>query len=141
MQPFPTLVGLRTTPSAWSDRRYGVAHVTVLDADGRPLPGALVTGLFAGDLAGTRSAVTDERGHALLQCGPGRRSSAFLMRPEKLRTDLSISDSSAFSLSGRFIVLRTAASRLRPGRSLFWTSLRRSMEGFPVGAGTLHQRI
>jgi hypothetical protein len=80
MHTLPTLVGLRTAPSAWRDRSYGVAQVTVLDEDGRPLAGAIVTGVFSGDLAGTRTAVTDPRGRALLQSGPRRRPQSFSFR-------------------------------------------------------------
>src|SRR5512140_841058 len=73
------------------------------------------------------------------------RSSGFFTLPAKLFTDLSMMFDSVSSLLGRLTVLSTAASRLRPGRSLFWTSRRTSMghlgrpgDGRLGGVGTLH---
>src|SRR5262245_36170513 len=74
------------------------------------------------------------------------RSRGFFTLPAKLFTDLSMMADSVSSLLGRLTVLSTAASRLRPARSLFWTARRTSVGhtwgarqgGRRGGVGTIH---
>src|SRR5688572_7781616 len=60
------------------------------------------------------------------------RSRASFTFPEKLFTEVSMSSVSVSSLLGRLTVLSTAASRLRPGRSVFCTSRSRSIEATAI---------
>jgi hypothetical protein len=59
--------------------KYGVAHVTIVDVGGNPVPAATVTGTFTGDFSGIRSAVTNGAGVAEVRIGPkqGRTNFSF----------------------------------------------------------------
>jgi hypothetical protein len=60
-------------------QKYGVATVTIVDNVGAPVADATVTGIFSGDFNGTRSAVTNVSGVAVVTIGPknGRTNFTF----------------------------------------------------------------
>lgn len=76
-------------------QKYGIADVTIVDANGAPVAGAQVTGTFAGDFNGTRSAFTDATGLATLVIGPKNGRTNFDFCVDDVVHDILIYDADA----------------------------------------------
>lgn len=69
-----SVADINVTTSSQGPWNTGRATITVVDADGNPVPNATVSGAFSGDISGSGSGVTDSNGVAVIESDRTRSS-------------------------------------------------------------------